>query len=90
MNDTRALRTGDNSSVANPRSFRLTPRDLELLGILEERTGRAKRDVIGMALVHLWETMRRDEKVYLRPEGLEEVRRPAPDTLILDDEEGRS
>ncbi|MBO0682668.1 MAG: hypothetical protein J2P45_05885 [Candidatus Dormibacteraeota bacterium] len=73
--------------MANPRSFRLTERDLDLLQLLEDRTGRAKRDVIGLALTHLWETMRRDEKVYLRAEGLEDVRR---DGTLFEGEEGRS
>jgi hypothetical protein len=54
-----------NDELPQPRSFRLPEGDVELLARLSQRLGRSQRDVISMALIHLSETLRRDERVHL-------------------------
>ncbi len=59
--------------VPAPRSIRFTNQDIELLRRLQARLQRSQRDVLSMALVHLWETLSRDERVHLElREPLEE------------------
>lgn len=56
-----------------PRSFRLNDQELGLLGRLQHMlAGRSQRDILVMALIHLWVTLQRDERVH----------------LVLDDEPG--
>jgi hypothetical protein len=55
------------------RSFRLTDEDLELLRRLSGQLARSQRDIVSMALIHLAETLRRDERVHLQtPKEAEE------------------
>ena len=51
--------------MAAPRSVRFTDDDLALLERLRTRLGRSQRDILSMALIHLWETLERDERVHL-------------------------
>jgi len=51
--------------LARPRSVRFTDEDLELLGRLTRRLGRSQRDVLSMALIHLWVSLQRDERVHI-------------------------
>jgi len=60
--------------VAPPRSVRFSDQDLELLRRLQGRLQRSQRDVLSMALVHLWETLERDERVHLELAKREEDR----------------
>jgi hypothetical protein len=49
-----------------PRSVRFTEQELELLVKLQRRlAGRSQHDILGMALIHLWVTLQRDERVHL-------------------------
>ena len=53
------------------RSFRLTEEDVELLKRLSQRLARSQRDVLSMALIHLAETLQRDERVHLETRAKE-------------------
>jgi len=52
--------------LPRPRSVRWTDRDLKVLAAVQARLpGRSQHDLLSMGLIHLAETLRRDERVYL-------------------------
>ena len=51
--------------AGNPRSFRLSDQELELLDKLQDRLRSSQSDVLRIALTHLWTSLERDERIHL-------------------------